>query len=160
MFKRRARDLLFCTVVLTITGGWLQQNAVAQSSSVSVEIDRATVYRIEDNASTIIIGNPLIADVSLQDRTTVVITGKSYGSTNLIILGEDGTPIVDETIVVSANQQNIISVTRKTDRFSYSCTPSCEPVIRLGDSAAAFDAASAQATTKNTLATTAAGGQN
>ncbi|GGB57376.1 hypothetical protein GCM10011316_31840 [Roseibium aquae] len=130
--------------------------ARAEEQPVTVTIDRAKVFRIQEPASTVIIGNPFIADVAMHDDTTVVITGKSYGTTNLIILDEDSTPIIDELITVQAADENDVTVVRKTVRQTFSCTPNCQPVIRLGDGPDAFTATAEQAAERNDLATQAA----
>ncbi|WP_346900321.1 pilus assembly protein N-terminal domain-containing protein [uncultured Roseibium sp.] len=131
--------------------------AYASDEPVTVTVDRAKVFRIQEPASTVIIGNPFIADVSMHDHFTVVVTGKSYGSTNLVILDDKGEPIIDEVIIVRASEDNVVSVTRNALRQTYSCSPVCEPTLRLGDSQAAFDTFAQQATMRNDLAEKAAG---
>jgi len=133
--------------------------AFAQDGPVMVTVDRAKVFRIDDGASAVIVGNPFIADVSMFDANTVVITGKSYGTTNLVILDADNKPIVDEDITVRASDDDVVSIYRKAARVTMSCNPVCEPTLRLGDSADAFAAAADQATARNSLSIAAAGGK-
>lgn len=133
--------------------------AAAQDGPVLVTVDRAKVFRVEDGASAVIVGNPFIADVAMFDQNTVVITGKSYGTTNLVILDQDSKPIVDEVITVRASGDDIVSVYRNTARATMSCNPACEPTLRLGDNPDSFQQAAEQATSRNELATTAAGVQ-
>lgn len=130
----------------------------AQEGPVTVMVDRAKVFRIQEPASTVIVGNPFIADVAMHDSTTVVITGKSYGSTNLVILDENNEPIIDEVITVKAAGDGTVLVHRNSSRQSYSCAPECEPTLRLGDQAENFDNVAEQATKRNELALKAAGG--
>ncbi|WP_305988887.1 pilus assembly protein N-terminal domain-containing protein [Roseibium sp. MMSF_3544] len=130
---------------------------MAQDGPVMVTVDRAKIFRIEDGASAVIVGNPFIADVSMFDETTVVITGKSYGSTNLVILDKDNKPIVDETITVRASDDDTVAVYRKSARSTMSCNPNCEPTMRLGDNTEAFNGVAEQATSRNTMAASAAG---
>jgi len=132
----------------------------AQDGPVVVTVDRAKVFRIPEPASTVILGNPFIADVVMQDETTVVITGKSYGTTNLIILDEESTPIIDELITVQAASDGDVVVLRKTARQTLSCTPVCQPTVRLGDDKDVFDGVSTQATQRNDLALGAASGES
>lgn len=132
--------------------------AAAQEGPVMVTVDRAKVFRIEDNASAVIVGNPFIADVAMFDEKTVVITGKSYGTTNLVILGRDNKPIVDEVITVRASDNDVVSVYRKASRATLSCNPVCEPTLRLGDDDETFKANAEQATSRNNMAIQAAGG--
>ena len=100
---------------------------------VSVVTDRAKVFRIDEPADTIIIGNPAIADVTMHDRTTLVITGKSYGSTNLVILNKAGNPIIDEVIEVQPQASSVVTVTRAGASYSYGCSPICKPYLSVGD---------------------------
>lgn len=133
------------------------RHAYSGEEPVTVMVDRAKVFRIEEAASTVIVGNPFIADVAMHDRFTVVVTGKSYGSTNLVILDDKGGPIIDEVIIVRASDENVVSVTRNASRQTYSCAPVCEPTLQLGDSQTAFDTYAQQATTRDQLAEKAAG---
>jgi Flp pilus assembly secretin CpaC len=134
--------------------------AIGAENPVTVTVDRAKVFRIDEAASTVVVGNPFIADVALHDRFTVVVTGKSYGSTNLVILDDKGSPIIDEVITVRASEDNIVSVTRNAARQTYSCAPHCEPVLRVGDNKEIFDSVAGQATIRNKLAEEAAGISN
>ena len=65
-------------------------------------MNQAKIVKLSRAADTIVIGNPAIADASVQDATTVVLTGKGFGVTNLVILDEAGAPIVDEQVTVIA----------------------------------------------------------
>lgn len=146
-----------CIVLAAVACG--PASSYGQDGPVSVTVDRAKVFRIQEPASTVIIGNPFIADVSMHDATTVVITGKSYGSTNLVILDENNAPIVDEVVTVRASEDNVVMVQRNAARQSYSCAPMCEPTLRLGDQSDVFDKVAEQATQRNELAVQAASGQ-
>ncbi|TYC49185.1 pilus assembly protein [Rhodobacterales bacterium] len=139
----------------------LQASAtLAQEGPVMVTVDRAKVFRIDDGASAVIVGNPFIADVAMFDQNTVVITGKSYGTTNLVILDENNKPIVDETITVRASDNDVVSVYRRAARETLSCNPTCEPTLRLGDAESTFKATAEQAAARNDMAVQAAGGGN
>jgi len=125
---------------------------------VMVTVDRAKVFRIEDGATAVIVGNPFIADVAMYDQNTVVVTGKSYGTTNLVILDNNQKPIVDEVITVRGSEDDVVSVYRKSARSTLSCHPVCEPILRLGDEETTFKSAAEQATSRNDLAVQAASG--
>ena len=100
---------------------------------LKVVVDRAKVVRIAKPADTIIIGNPAIVDVTIQDARTLVMTGRRYGATNLIILDTDGDPIVDETVVVSSQEDHTVRIYRRAARETLSCSPKCEPTVVSGD---------------------------
>ena len=110
--------------------------AVAESAPVSVKVNMARILRINAPAATVIVGNPGIADVAIQDPQTLVLTGKSYGQTNLIILDAQGNPIADTMIEVVQEQAGLVTVYLGDKRTSLACEPICQPIIMLGDDSA------------------------
>ena len=63
-----------------------------------------------DRVATIVIGNPLIADASLQTGGLMVITGKGYGTTNLIALDRKGNALLEKVVQVLGPQRDTIVV--------------------------------------------------
>lgn len=120
---------------------------------VAVTVDNAKVIRLPDRTQTVIVGNPIIADVSLQKNGVLILTGKSFGSTNLIALDGAGAMLAESTISVQAPQAAVITVQRGLERESYSCTPNCQPSVQLGDSTKYFGEVSGQADARRNLAT-------
>lgn len=100
--------------------------APAGAESIKVFVDQARVVKLARPADTIIVGNPKIADAAVQDASTVVLTGKGFGVTNLVILDRDGAAIVDEQIVVSRASANAVNIYRRDRIESLSCSPYCE----------------------------------
>ena len=107
--------------------------AYAASAPVSVKVNMARILRINAPASTVIIGNPAIADVTIQDPQTLVLTGKAYGQTNLIVLDSKGSPIADTMVEVIQDLARTVTVYMGDRRTSLSCEPTCQPTIMLGD---------------------------
>lgn len=107
--------------------------ALAESAPVTVKANMARILRINAPAATVIIGNPAIADVAIQDPQTLVLTGKSYGQTNLIVLDTQGNPIADTMIEVVQEQAGLVTVYMGSSRTSLACEPVCQPIIMLGD---------------------------
>ena len=107
--------------------GYAEQS-YGQPSYVRLSRNRSKVVRIPRPADTVVVGNPDIADFVLQDATTLVLTGKQLGETNLIILDEDGDPIVDETIVVGEPLNAAVNIFRPAGRSAYRCSPDCSAV--------------------------------
>lgn len=93
----------------------------------------ARVLRIEAPAATVIIGNPGVADVTIQDPQTLILTGKSYGQTNLIVLDAYGEPIADTLIEVMQMQAGVMTVYQGQMRTSLACAPVCQPTVTMGD---------------------------
>ncbi len=127
-----------------------------RAEPISVVVDHAKVMRVSRPADIVIIGNPAIADATIQDNQTLIITGRSFGTTNLIVLDKEGQAIADEVITVSAPNNQVVTVYRRSSRQSYSCTPDCSPMLVVGDNIATFDAVNAQIQAHGSLADTAA----
>ena len=104
--------------------------APAGAEAIRVFVDQARVVKLARPADTIIVGNPLIADAAVQDASTVVLTGKGFGVTNLVILDRDGAAIVDEQVVVSRSAANAVNIYRRADLEALSCSPYCEAQLR------------------------------
>ena len=121
-----------------------------------VAVDQARLMRVPDRTATIIVGNPLIADVSLQSGGMLVVTGKGYGATNFLALDRSGNVLSDQQLIVKSPADNTVAVFYGTARQSYSCEPLCEPRITLGDNKDYFNNTLQQTATRNGSA--AAGG--
>jgi Flp pilus assembly secretin CpaC len=108
--------------------------AVAETSEpISVKVNMARILRISAPASTVIIGNPGVADITIQDPQTLVLTGRSYGQTNLIVLDSLGNPVADTIVSVVQAQSDLVTVYMGSARTTLACQPVCQPMIMLGD---------------------------
>src|SRR6202171_625250 len=113
--------------------------------SIAVNVDQAKLVKLPSRVSTIVVGNPLIADVTLQPGRLLVVTGKGYGATNFIAMDRAGDVLVDRLIQVEGPADPIITVYRGIERESLSCMPVCQPRITLGDADRYFKSAIDQA---------------
>lgn len=135
--------------VLRVIRSWTAAGAVAVSlmaaagvstifaadpnGEIDVQVNMARILRLPSAASTVVIGNPAIADATIQDPETIVLTGKTFGQTNLIALDSVGNPIADLIVEVVTQQDNIVLVYNGTQRNTISCTPECSPALMMGD---------------------------
>ncbi len=127
-------------------------------NALKIVVDRAKVVRIAKEADTVIVGNPAIVDATVQDARTLVLTGRSFGVTNLIVLDNNGDPIVDETVVVSGHETNTVRIYRQSIRETLACSPVCEPTLTIGDNKTAFEDTSKQIKVRNSLSEASASG--
>jgi len=126
--------------------------AVAADDTIDVTIDFAKILKLDRVAETIIIGNPSIADASVNDEQTLVLTGKTAGTTNLIAIDQDGKEILHTTLRVSSDIRQLTTVFYGKARQTFSCAPVCEQVISVGDDPGKFDAAKDQIQTRQQFA--------
>lgn len=121
----------------------------ARIESVVVMVDHAKVVRLPEKAQTVIIGNPAIADVAVQKNGVMIVTGKSFGVTNLIALDAAGSLLAESLVRVGADTDSVLTVQRGLERESYSCTPVCQPAAQLGDAQKYFGEVGSQASSRN-----------
>ncbi len=125
--------------------------ALASDDAITLMLDRATVIKAPAKTVMVVIGNPAIADVSVQKNGVLVLTGKAFGETNLLAIDEQGQLVSESWLRVQASNRNMV-VYRGGEPETYSCTPNCQPTIALGDSDKHFGKVGAQTTARNGLA--------
>ena len=128
--------------------------AIADGSdgSLTLVLDHAKLVKLPERATTIVIGNPLIADAAPQPGGLMVMTGKGYGTTNLIALDANGNILLEKRVQVRGPSLDTVVVYKGVNRETYSCTPTCAPRIVPGDFPAFFTQSLGQTTTRNTQA--------
>jgi len=152
--RRRCRRYAF-VLALALASALALRNARAET--ITVVLDQAQLMKLPDRVGTLIIGNPLIADVTLQAGGVMVVTGKGYGSTNIIALDRSGATLMTTNVQV-VGPRDVVVVYRGVDRESYSCLPNCERRITLGDAPPYFDATLGQAGNRSSTAAAGATG--
>jgi Flp pilus assembly secretin CpaC len=119
--------------------------AAPDPDRIAVYVDQAKLVKLPAKVSTIVVGNPLIADVTLQSGGIIVVTGKGYGATNFIAMDRNGDVLVDRQIQVEGPTDQLVTVYRGVERESYSCMPICQRRVTLGDGETYFKSAIDQA---------------
>ena len=68
----------------------------------------------------------------------LIITGKTFGITNVIMLDADRNIIQDQRIMVVRDEVRSLQLMKGTKRESYNCAPQCNPSLVAGDDPAFF----------------------
>lgn len=97
-------------------------------SSLRVVLDFAKLLSFEQPARTIIIGNPAVVDGTLNDEYTLVLTGKSVGTTNMIVLDGESQEILNTTVSVVGNARQLTTVHQGATQQVYFCDGPCRPL--------------------------------
>jgi Flp pilus assembly secretin CpaC len=128
-------------VSLAIVSAWAGARP-ATAADLIVRYDQSQLLRLPRPASEVVIGNPSIADISLQGGNLLVVTGKTFGITNVIALDADRNVIQDQRVVVERDERRVVNLHKGSQRFTYSCTPNCETNLTIGDDKTYFDTVS------------------
>ena len=122
---------LAALVVCSTSSIALAPAAVAED--LIVKYDQSQLLRLSRPIAEIIIGNPSVADITVQSTNLLVVTGKTFGTTNVIVLDSERNVIQDQRIVVTRDPARQVSIYKGTKRETYSCAPACNPALVAGD---------------------------
>ncbi len=153
------RPLYWLVVILSVAA--LSSRAISAAMAegpIVVRLDEAKVIKVPDRATTIVIGNPLIADLAIQPGGLAVVTGRSFGATNVLVMDKSGAILTEQNIEVLGPTDPTVVVYRGVDRETYSCTPLCSPRLTLGDELKYFTETMGEITTRNTQSMSAGAG--
>jgi hypothetical protein len=146
------RNLVYPLTATIIVAVALAAAMARAAEPIKVPVDQAKLIKLPERASTVVVGNPLIADVSVQPGSMIVVTGKGYGTTNLVALDRKGGVLMERQIEVQGPTDPVVVLYRGVARETYSCTPKCEPRITLGDAKQYFTPTIVQTVTRSTQA--------
>lgn len=113
----------------------------ASARDIRVALDQAFPIRLSEPAEGVAIGNPSIAGVSVQNDRFLFVTGRSYGSTNLVVVGANGRVLYSGRVIVTPDETDVVMVTRGNETARLECTPLCRPRPDIGDGASTADVA-------------------
>lgn len=84
-------------------------------------VDFAAILYIEGGMSVVAVGNPAIADASLVNNRTVIVSGHLAGTTNVVALDDAGRILADVMVYVSAQKPGMIRERRGTQVKIHNC---------------------------------------
>ncbi len=126
--------------------------AAAQAGQpLVVKLDYTQVMTVARPPGTVIVGNPSVADVTIQGDQ-VYLHARSYGTTNILMLDENGGQLADLDVTVQSGADNDIQVFKAGASYTYVCAPECETTLKIGDSPAYYDAVAKQQQKRNAIA--------
>jgi Pilus formation protein N terminal region len=130
--RRTARSLAVALTVAAGVGAYATMPA-AVAQDLIVKYDQSQLLRLSRPVAEIIVGNPAIADITVQSNDMLIITGKTFGITNVIMLDADRNIIQDQRILVTRDEVRSLQLMKGTKRESYNCAPQCNPSLVAGD---------------------------
>jgi Flp pilus assembly secretin CpaC len=130
----------------------------APAADITVAYDQAHLVHLERPAADVVIGNPSIADVAVQNGRLLVVTGKTFGISNVVVLDAGGREILNSKVRVQADQARMVRIYKGRGRASYDCNPRCETALVIGDAEAHFEAIGKETRNKFGISQTAAEG--
>lgn len=115
----RAEELLVALPGAMIVSGTPQH---VVTSTLALVVDFAMVLQVEGEIGSIVLGNAGIADALVTDGQMIVLTGKSVGMTNMIVLDTASRVLTQMTLQVSGRKPGTVVVRRALELQSYACS--------------------------------------
>jgi Pilus formation protein N terminal region len=131
---------------------YLALTAAAAAEGITIESDKTQMISVAVKPGTVVVGNPSIADISINGNQ-VFVHGHGYGNTNIIILDTQGNQLANFDVTVKQSVSNAVTLFRSSNRFSMACDPICEYNLQPGDQVDWFKGVAEQQAAKNDLAT-------
>jgi hypothetical protein len=100
----------------------------AAAQAMSVPLSETRPLSLGGSAADVLIGDPAIADVTVIDHRHLLVHGKGFGRTNLVVMDARGRTIFSGPIVVGASDEDHVSVFRGAQQSEYSCAGRCERI--------------------------------
>lgn len=104
--------------------------AHAQNRGLDIEIDRAQRIQLRAPAASVIVANPAVADVTVVDASTLYVTGRGYGSTEVVVVDAIGRTLYQSVVNVSAPSAGHVRVWRGAAATEMACGAGCSPSPR------------------------------
>jgi len=142
--------------LFTVLATLIAMTASAKAEQVWLTMDQVRPYKLETPAQNIVVGNPAIADVTVQDNKNLLLFGKSPGLTNIYIFDEQGNAVENLIVRVRSQNANMLTFYKGSARTTFNCTTNCEATITVGDDQAVFNEVSGQVQKKFSQASGAA----
>ena len=120
---------------LSLALSFAAANALAATGAMTVEINDSQRVGLYGTAANIIVGDPAVADVSLVDGHSVVVNGRGFGATHVVVLDGNGRALFDRRVTVVAPQEGRVTLYRGPAASEFSCSPRCQ--VSASTSAAA-----------------------
>ncbi len=126
-----------------------------QGAELRLQPNESRLLALAGEPATVIVGNPLYADVTVLDNR-IVVQGRSFGKTGIIVMDAAGRQLANLQVVVAGRDKDRLTVYKGGQRFSYLCMPNCERTVEIGDSIKDSAAITAQMKQKMSITRSAA----
>ncbi len=97
-----------------------------KNGSLTIPLNNILALPLPEPATSVLIGNPAIANVTLEDGRLLIV-GLSVGQTNLLVTGAEGGPLLARTLLVVPSSPHSVSVKKAgKPAQTFLCAPRCE----------------------------------
>jgi hypothetical protein len=121
----RGRNMLFRGWTIALTALILCAPTALAEEIIKLSPGFVKLLRFDRPVGTVAVGEPAIADTFAPNDRAILLTGKSIGTTNLIILDDAGRDLFSAEVIVSRSELRRVTVNSKAllhRYWAYHCT--------------------------------------
>jgi hypothetical protein len=109
------------TLVLAALALGLSAAAAAAAGHMTIRLNENRRLVLHGSASTVVVGDPTVADVAMSDAHSVIVLGKGYGTTQLVVTDHAGHTLLAEDITVVEPDSGRVTFYRGVKESDYAC---------------------------------------
>jgi hypothetical protein len=101
----------------------------AAGGSMTVDLNESRRVPLAGAAANVVVGDPSVADVAMVDAHSLVVIGRGYGSTQIVVTDHGGHALLASQVTVVSPNNGRVTLTRGGISTDYSCTGGrCHPI--------------------------------
>ena len=98
---------------------------VVAAAPLALGLGEGEAVRLAGPARSVVVGDPEIADVSMTGPRDLVVLGRGYGVTSIVVTDPEGRLLFNREVVVGGESQGEMAYVRGGETRAYSCAPVC-----------------------------------
>lgn len=110
----------------------------ALADQLNVPMHHSSIVRLDGVVATVIVGNPMVAEVSVIGGSILVVQGRLFGNTDIIVLDAGGVELANLSVLVTDVWRGSVVLNRGSGAMNYVCAPVCVRALHPGDDQAAM----------------------
>lgn len=127
--RRPIQTLLVAALALCANAG----AALASGpGAMTVDLNESRRVMLAGAAATVVVGDPSVADVAMVDSHSVIVIGRGYGSTQLIVTDRNGHALLASQVTVVSPNNGRVTLTRGLESTEFNCAGArCHPLAAV-----------------------------
>ena len=121
--------LILCAMAAVSAPAGAEAPSASEVEEVPLHLNKgeARLEAVSEPFDTVVVGDPAVVTTSVVSATALVLTARSTGRTNIMLLDSDGTVQAKWSVRVGEGNRHRATIYRGVDRSVMSCTPECSP---------------------------------
>jgi Flp pilus assembly secretin CpaC len=107
---------------LVMTIGLATTESYAGSNYIKLEVGKTKPMKISKQPDLVLVGNPGVADIILEENNRIFLVGLTPGQTNLLMYDSAGKLMFSQNIIVTGQKTGHVTVHKGTGQQLLSCT--------------------------------------